>query len=102
MGRRPPYSIVALHSPGESAVAGIWQVKADVDSDCPQTEEALLSPAELDRARRFRRVKDYRRFVFAHAALRHILAQHTGIRPADLRFAVGCHGKPYLTAPSSM
>ena len=55
-----------------------------------------LVPEELRRADRFRVAAATRRFVAARAALRRILADSTGIAPADLEFRFGRHGKPYL------
>ena len=37
-----------------------------------------------------------RRFVQSHAALRRVLAGHLGAAPADIDYAEGCHGRPYL------
>lgn len=57
---------------------------------------ACLSPAERERAERFRRPRDRRRYLVAHAGLRQLLAQRLGVRPE--RVALGCNpcGKPEL------
>ncbi|MBN2358778.1 MAG: 4'-phosphopantetheinyl transferase superfamily protein [Deltaproteobacteria bacterium] len=56
----------------------------------------LLSPDELERARRLL-IEDKRtQFVSARAALRRILARALGRDPAALRFACGEQGKPEL------
>ena len=57
--------------------------------------EALLSPAESDRAERLRDFRDRQTYVFAHAALRLLLAHALGAQPRA-EFATGAHGKPRL------
>jgi len=55
-----------------------------------------LSAAERERAARFIRDVDRRRWTTARAALRTLLAAYTGADPRALRFAEGPHGKPRL------
>ena len=57
--------------------------------------QALLSPAESDRAARLRDFRDRQTYVFAHAALRLLLARALGAQP-KAEFATGAHGKPRL------
>jgi 4'-phosphopantetheinyl transferase len=57
---------------------------------------AVLSPAELDRADRFVRAADRRRYLLSHLLLRRVLAWHTGETPGRLVFGSGDYGKPYL------
>jgi 4'-phosphopantetheinyl transferase len=57
---------------------------------------ALLAPAELDRAARFRFAEDRRRFIVRRARLREVLAEAAGGHPARLSFTAGAHGKPAL------
>jgi 4'-phosphopantetheinyl transferase len=56
----------------------------------------LLSPSERDRADRFRLPRDCRRFTVCRGLLRTILSGLLGVTPAELSFAEGSHGKPYL------
>jgi 4'-phosphopantetheinyl transferase len=56
----------------------------------------ILSPDEVARAVRFVRDRDRARFIVARATLRHILGEALDIRPADVRFTYGPHGKPEL------
>jgi 4'-phosphopantetheinyl transferase len=58
----------------------------------------MLSWREMAKARAFRHVSEYRRFVAAHAAVRQLLAHYTGRRPRELRFTAGNGGKPRLRA----
>ncbi|WP_425089188.1 4'-phosphopantetheinyl transferase family protein [Stappia sp.] len=56
-----------------------------------------LSEAERDRAGRFRFARHARQSRLAHALKRHALSRHVPrIAPADWRFAVADHGKPYV------
>ncbi|HEY2256411.1 MAG TPA: 4'-phosphopantetheinyl transferase superfamily protein [Variovorax sp.] len=72
----------------------IWQV----DLDSPPNPESLasLSPAEQERAARFVFARDGARYRAAHAALRQLLADETGIAAQRLEFAFGEFGKPAL------
>ena len=60
-------------------------------------DDAALSDDERARAARLLMPDARRRFVAARAGLREILAQATGTTAASLTFAIGEHGKPYLT-----
>ncbi|MGE3174528.1 MAG: 4'-phosphopantetheinyl transferase superfamily protein [Planctomycetota bacterium] len=55
-----------------------------------------LSPAEREKASRFRFADHTRRFAVSHGALRAILAGYVGADPAALEFTVGGRGKPAL------
>ncbi len=57
---------------------------------------AELSPEEHARAGRFRFPELRHRWVAGRAALRQLVGQYVGIPGADLRFARGEFGKPYL------
>ena len=103
MGHRPHLSIMSVRSAGEwSGDVGVWRVGVESGPECLTDMEAVLSREELSRAGAFRSVRNYRRFVVAHAALRHILSQYTGIRPGELRFTKGSQGKPCLAAITSV
>lgn len=58
--------------------------------------EEWLSPAELERARRFHFEADRARFVASHGSLRTILGSHLSRSPAAIEFAFGIHGKPVV------
>jgi 4'-phosphopantetheinyl transferase len=62
----------------------------------------VLSPEERDRAARFRRLGDRRRWSQARTALRQILARYVSAPPEALRFASGPWGKPALTANTAV
>jgi 4'-phosphopantetheinyl transferase len=58
--------------------------------------EELLSPDELQRARRFRSRTDGRRFATARVTLRRLLAGYLRDDPRKLSFRYSDHGKPSL------
>jgi 4'-phosphopantetheinyl transferase len=57
---------------------------------------APLSSEERERAARFVRAQDGRRWTAARAALRRLLATYADADPRELRFIAGPHGKPAL------
>src|SRR5688572_28550058 len=92
MDARPP-AAVAHHA------LVIWRVEVDR----PATAEAWsrLCDDECRRARRFRAVLHQQRWIWAHAALRDILAYHLG-DDAAVSFRYGPFGKPYLVEGSDV
>lgn len=64
--------------------------------------EDVLAPEERERAARFRRDEDRRRFAASRVSLRRLLARYVGAPARSLRFATRCvhcgadHGKPRL------
>jgi 4'-phosphopantetheinyl transferase len=79
--------------------AGVSLQCCGLDDDAIMALEparSLLSPAELDRAARFRFAQDRDRFIRARAFLRSVLGQATGDDPARLRLSEGPFGKPAL------
>lgn len=71
----------------------VWAVP--LQGDCERWA-ALLSPAEKDRAARFRVVDHRRRYAAWHGALRVILGGYLGADPLALEFETGARGKPRL------
>lgn len=86
-----------LMAPSAAPIQLWW---ADLDDDAA-AGAALLSAAERARAARFVHERHRRRYTAAHAALRQLLAQHTGRAASELSFLDGPFGKPALadTAP---
>lgn len=70
----------------------VWRI------DLRQTPEAAsttaLSTDERRRASRFAYKRDGQRYLNAHALLRDLLAQRSGVAPANLCMMAGPHGKP--------
>lgn len=75
----------------------LWTLRlAELPDDAFERLTALLSKDEIERAGRFRFDDDRRAFVAAHALVRTLLAQVTGLAPRDLRFAGEEQTKPKL------
>ncbi len=79
--------------------AHVWTTVLEV----PETElgrlAALLSPEELERARRFRFECHRNRFVVGRGRLREILAAYLDTSPVEIEFTYGDSGKPELATP---
>jgi len=71
----------------------IWQ--GELSGIPLHRQRELLSPAELARARRYRRWQDAERYVKARGTLRRVLAQCTGV-PADALLITDHGEKPAL------
>lgn len=80
---------------GDAREIQVYAFDLEPESRLAELEE-LLSRAELDRADRFRFVRDRIRYVAAHGTLRRILSRFVGRPPAELAFACGPQGKPSL------
>ncbi|MBM3854236.1 MAG: 4'-phosphopantetheinyl transferase superfamily protein [Verrucomicrobia bacterium] len=76
----------------------LWWVALEVAPEMVERLERNLADDERARAARFVFARDRRRYVVAHAALRHVLARCLGRPAAELTFAVGANGKPSLAA----
>ncbi|HEY0378614.1 MAG TPA: 4'-phosphopantetheinyl transferase superfamily protein [Pyrinomonadaceae bacterium] len=74
----------------------VWH--ADLDRTAERMPDLLqtLTPDEREKAGRFRFRKDRDRFVVARGLLRAILGDYLQVRPRQLRFTYGPHGKPSL------
>lgn len=59
----------------------------------------LLDAAEQQRAARFLNLPARRRFLLCRAALRLLLARHSGLPPLALPLLIDDYGKPYLAEP---
>lgn len=76
------------------ARCGVWRI--DLDQPMTDALRAGLSPAERARKQRFVFARDRNRFGIAHAALRELLAQRTGLDGALIELTEGPLGKPML------
>lgn len=80
----------------------VWRIDLDQGVDPaddtvePGVELAILSADERERAARFVRARDRRRFARCRAALREILGECLGQDPGSLSFVTRGHGKPAL------
>lgn len=87
-----------LPDPRFTLLAGavhIWH--ADLESQpTAQSLEPLLSPDELERARRFRFAEHRRRFIIARGCLRQLLGAYLQSDAHELVFSYSAEGKPSL------
>jgi 4'-phosphopantetheinyl transferase len=72
----------------------VWRVGLDVGPQRLAALDGTLSPGERDRADRFVRACDSRRFVAARGVARALLGRYLGRAPASLTFADSFGGKP--------
>lgn len=82
-------------SPAVESVHLWWADLARDESEINRFHE-VLSPAERDRAGRFRTAETLRRFVAARGILRTLLGRYLAEDPADVPLSVGAYGKPRL------
>ena len=85
-------SVQVLEPGGGLAAQGIDVSLWRIDLDAATFDDDTPSPAELQRAARFVRDGDGRRYLASHAALRHLL----GARDA---WVAGDNGKPAVASP---
>ena len=84
-------------SPADRAsTVDVWRIRHPDGDPAPEGARSLLSPAELERARRYHREVHRQRFLAVHAALREILGPALGVAPAAVAYELGPHGKPAL------
>ncbi|MBI4902904.1 MAG: 4'-phosphopantetheinyl transferase superfamily protein [Acidobacteria bacterium] len=76
----------------ETPLVELWQI--DVFSAPPEPAWRVLSTAEREHSQRFHRADDRLRSAATRAALRHILSAHLDLRPEQIEFTTGPHGKP--------
>lgn len=74
----------------------VWHVRAD--SLEPADAWRVLSDDERSHAERFRFARDRDRFTVCRAHLRRILGNYLNQPPEKIRFELGPHGKPRLSA----
>lgn len=86
--------------PGRDEVH-VWRASLDRDDAEVERLWAVLTPDEVERARRFHFVRDRRRFVLARGVLREILGGCLGVAPAMIRFEHNEYGKPSLKGDAS-
>ena len=85
----------AWRFPTDNADIRVWCWDLDAEADAARDHQ-VLSPAELERAGRFRVLDAARRFVTCRAALRRVLGDLTGQPPRALRLRAEPLGKPVM------
>lgn len=76
----------------------LWQADLAAGRETLPTLEQTLSAAELAKADRFRFEVDRDRYIFAHGAVRAILARYLDTTASELVFRSGPQGKPEVAS----
>ena len=76
----------------------VWRVDLSVPNDTYALCQRCIDENERARADRFVYERDRRRFTVSHAALRIVLGDTLGVRPLEVRFSEGPHGRPLLVS----
>jgi len=79
-----------------TAEAHLWVIDLDLVPERLPDFRSTLSPDEEERASRFLKSVDARRYTAARASLRRLLGAYIGIEPGRLRFTYDRFGKPGL------
>jgi 4'-phosphopantetheinyl transferase len=74
----------------------VWAITLAVTTDILKNFAAILSPAESERAKKFKFDKHRNRFIAGRGAMRVILGKYLDATPADIRFVCLANGKPDL------
>lgn len=77
----------------------IWSVALDPPPAEAARLVASLAADERERAARFHFERHRRQYEVGRGALRALLGAYLGLPPAEVRFAYGPRGKPFLAAP---
>ncbi len=81
-------------------LTGLVLILISTDSYSPEAVlslQNLLSARELDKASRFKFLRDQYSFIITHAMLRSILGRYLEIEPAEIEFVSNNFGKPSLS-----
>jgi 4'-phosphopantetheinyl transferase len=73
----------------------IWRIPIARSADLDRLT-SLLDEHERARAADFTDAAARRRFIVSHAGMRRVLGRRMGVRPGEVRIAIGRYGKPYL------
>jgi 4'-phosphopantetheinyl transferase len=92
----PPAAIL----PAECTVH-LWRASLSAEPDERQRLWQTLASDEQARAERFLFAEHRERFTVARGMLREVLARYLGLRPGEVRFRYGPHGRPELLGATS-
>jgi 4'-phosphopantetheinyl transferase len=76
----------------------VWRVALDQARPRERRLRQTLSQEEHERAARFHFQRDRERFIVARGLLRLILGRYLDVKPSQLQFSYGPHGKPALAS----
>jgi FAD/FMN-containing dehydrogenase len=75
----------------------VWRASLDQPADMIAKLSSLLSQDEYQRAERFQRPTDRRRFIAGRGILRKIISAYLSLTPAEARFAYNKYGNPFIS-----
>jgi 4'-phosphopantetheinyl transferase len=78
----------------------VWRIQLARPAGEVAALECMLDSAERGRASMFHFERDRSRFVVAHAALRSILGDYTGVEPRRVKLSLRSGGKPVMSSGS--
>jgi 4'-phosphopantetheinyl transferase len=77
--------------------AHVWSAPLDQPADMIAKLAPLLSRDEYQRAERFHRPTDRRRFIAGRGILRRIISVYLALAPDEVRFVYNEYGKPFIS-----
>src|SRR5215475_16166597 len=77
--------------------AHVWRASLDQPADMIAKLAPLLSQDERQRAGRFYRPTDRRRFIAGRGILRKIISSYLTLAPDEVRFVYNKYGKPFIS-----
>src|SRR5215475_11314406 len=77
--------------------AHVWRASLDQPVDVIAKLAPLLSEDEYQRAERFHRPADRRRFIAGRGILRKIISAYLALAPDEVRFVYSKYGKPFIS-----
>ncbi len=80
----------------------VWRIPLDPSDTVVSELASILDVDERARAARFHAVIHRTRFVVGRALLRRVLGQYLGLRPEEVAFVYGEHGKPALRGEATI
>jgi 4'-phosphopantetheinyl transferase len=75
----------------------IWRADLDLADSSVREFQGMLSLDERRRADRFHFERDKKRYIAGVGILRSILGRYLNVKPSELQFSYGEHGKPRLS-----
>src|SRR5215203_285073 len=82
--------------------AHIWRADLDLNESVQSSFLKLLSPDEINRAKRFRFAQDSQNFINARGILRLLIGKYLEINPAEISFQYSEFGKPSIANNHSL
>jgi 4'-phosphopantetheinyl transferase len=75
----------------------VWRASLDQPTDMIAKLASLLSSDECQRAERFHRLTDRRRFIAGRGISRKIISAYLALAPDEVRFVYNEYGKPFIS-----